>query len=261
MTVRPVSGDPLWRCAIGAAFQTTTSVIPQASQTGNLKIVTNAMVKEVHLDDSRKASGVTFVDQLNRENVEVDADHIILALGARETSACRWSKSEAFPNGLANSSGQVGRNLDSLGAGVSGYIPALRDRPKYNEDGHTGNHLYIPWWDREGQKNGELNFSRGYHFEVGARFSSHGMGIASAVEGYGKQAKDDIRSNYGTNIGLSLRGEMLVSDDCYCEIDEDTVSVGNPGPQIHWKWSEQELDQVAHGHNGAGKSLRPWGVV
>ena len=76
-------------CAIGAAFQTTTSVIPWARQTGNLKIVTNAMVKEVHLDDSRKASGVTFVNRLNRENVRVDADHIILAASACETARRR----------------------------------------------------------------------------------------------------------------------------------------------------------------------------
>jgi len=251
-------------CAIGAAFQTTTSVIPWARQTGNLKIVTNAMVKEVHLDDSGTASGVTFVNRLNREDVRVDADHIILAASACETARLLLnSKSEAFPNGLANSSGQVGRNLtDSLGAGVSGYIPALRDRPKYNEDGHTGNHLYIPWWDREGQKNGELNFSRGYHFEVGARFSSPGMGIAGAVDGYGKQAKDDIRSNYGTNIGLSLRGEMLVSDDCYCEIDEDTVDQwGIPALKFHWKWSEQELNQVAHGLEWGRKIIEAMGGV
>ena len=86
-------------CAIGAAFQTTTSVIP-GRQTGNLKIVTNAMVKEVHLDDSGKASGVTFVNRLNREDVRVDAGHIILAASACETARLLLptpKSGEAFP--------------------------------------------------------------------------------------------------------------------------------------------------------------------
>jgi choline dehydrogenase-like flavoprotein len=251
-------------CSIGAAFQTTTSVLRWAMNTGNLKIVTDAMVKEVHLDEAGKAAGVTYVNRANRADVRVDGDHIILAASACETARILLnSSSEAFPNGLANSSGQVGRNLtDSLGAGVSGYIPALRDRPKYNEDGHTGNHLYIPWWDREGQKDGSLNFSRGYHFEVGARFSSPGMGVAGRVDGFGKQAKDEIRSSYGTSIGLSLRGEMLVSDDCYCEIDEETVDQwGIPVLKFHWKWSEQEINQVAHGLEWGKKIIEAMGGI
>ena len=132
------------------------------------------------------------------------------------------SKSALHANGLANSSGQVGRNLmDSLGADMGGYIPALKGRPKYNEDGYASNHLYIPWWDNEGQKDGSLNFTRGYHFEIGGGFGSPGMGVASRVDGYGKRAKDEVRDLYGTGIGLSLRGEMVQSDNCYCEIDEE----------------------------------------
>ena len=251
-------------CSIGAAFQTTTSLLPWAMSSGNLKIVTDAMVREVHLNDEGQASGVTFVNRTNGEDMRLDGDHIILAASACETARLLLnSKSELFPNGLANTSGEVGRNLtDSLGAGVSGYIPALRDRPKYNEDGHTGNHLYIPWWDREGQKKGTLNFSRGYHFEVGARFGSPGMGIAGSADGYGKDTKDEIRSNYGTNIGLSLRGEMLVSDDCYCEIDEDTTDQwGIPVLKFHWKWSDQEINQVAHGLEWGRKIIEAMGGI
>ena len=48
-------------CSIGAAFQTTTSLIPWAKATGNLTVLTGAMVYEVMLDSSGKASGVRYI--------------------------------------------------------------------------------------------------------------------------------------------------------------------------------------------------------
>ncbi|MGY8785905.1 MAG: GMC family oxidoreductase [Pseudomonadales bacterium] len=251
-------------CSIGAAFQTTTSLLPWAQKTGNMKLVTDAMVKEVHVNENGQASGVTFVNRLTNEDIRVDADRVILAASACETARLMLnSKSALHANGLANSSGQVGRNLmDSLGADMGGYIPALKGRPKYNEDGYASNHLYIPWWDNEGQKDGSLNFTRGYHFEVGGGFGAPGMGVASRVDGYGKRAKDEVRDLYGTGIGLSLRGEMVQSDNCYCEIDEEVKDKwGIPVLKFHWKWSEQELNQVAHGLEWGKKIIEAMGGI
>jgi choline dehydrogenase-like flavoprotein len=251
-------------CSIGAAFQTTTSLLPWAQKTGNMKLVTDAMVKEVHVDENGRASGVTFVNRLTSEDIRVNADRVILAASACETARLMLnSKSALHANGLANSSGQVGRNLmDSLGADVGGFIPALKGRPKYNEDGYSSNHLYIPWWDNKGQRDGTLDFTRGYHFEVGGGFGSPGMGVASRVDGYGKQAKDEVRDLFGTSIGLSLRGEMVQSEDCYCEIDEEVKDKwGIPVLKFHWKWSEQELNQVAHGLEWGKKIIEAMGGI
>jgi choline dehydrogenase-like flavoprotein len=251
-------------CSIGAAFQTTTSVIPWAKDTGNLKVVTDAMVKEVHLNASGMASGVTFINRKNMENIRVNADVVILAASACETARLMLnSKSDKFPNGIANSSGQVGRNLmDSTGADISGHIPALKGRPKYNEDGLAGNHLYIPWWDYEGQDNGSVKFKRGYHLEIGGGFGEPGMGISGDVDGYGKTAKQAVRDNYGSNIGFALRGEMVVSDNCYCEIDPDVKDKwGIPVLKFHWKWSDEELNQTAHGLEWGEKLIKAMGGV
>lgn len=251
-------------CSIGAAFQSTTSLLPWANKTGNLKIVTNAMVKEVHLNDEGKASGVTFVNRKTMADVRVDAGVVILAASACETARLMLnSKSKKFANGIANTSGQVGRNLmDSTGANVGGYIPALKGRPKYNEDGLAGNHLYIPWWDYEGQDNGSVNFKRGYHFEIGGGFRDPGMGVGSGADGYGKSAKDAVRENYGSGIGFSLRGEMVNNENCYCEIDPEVKDKwGIPVLKFHWKWSEQELNQVAHGLEWGEKIIKAMGGV
>ena len=59
-----------------------------------------------------------------------------------------------------------------------------------------------------------------------------------------KQAKFD----YGSYVGFALRGEMLPNEHCYMEIDNSVQDKwGIPVAKFHWKWSDQELNQVAHG--------------
>lgn len=241
-------------CSIGAAFQTTTSLLPMARATGNLRIVTDAMVSSVQVDANGRASGVTFIDRTSGEPVSISAPVVVLAASACETARILLnSSSDAFPNGLANGSGQVGRNLmDSTGASFVGSIPALEGRPRYNEDGHTSNHWFLPWWGHEAQARGELDFPRGYHFELGGGFGAPGMGVGAMAEGYGPELRESMRRRYGSFIGLSLRGEMVASDKCYMDIDPvEKDRWGIPVPRFHWQWSEHELRQVAHGQRTA----------
>ena len=54
---------------------------------------------------------------------------------------------------IANSSGQVGRNLtDTVGFSMSGFVPALTNLPRHNSDGIGGMHVYVPWWLYEDKK-------------------------------------------------------------------------------------------------------------
>lgn len=237
-------------CSIGAAFQTPTSLLPLAQATGRLKIVTDAMVKSVAVDDAHKVTGVTYVDRATGQAVEVAARAVVLAASACESARILLnSKSAAFPRGLANSSGQVGRNLmDSTGLGMSAHFPGLEGRPRYNEDGNTSNHMFIPWWGHDAQARGELNFARGYHFEFGGGFQAPGMSVGQIAQGYGLAMKRQLEQRYGSYIGFSLRGEMLPNERCYMEIDEQVKDKwGIPVAKFHWQWSQQELNQAEHG--------------
>ncbi len=249
-------------CSIGAAFQTTTSLLPMARATGNLKIVTDAMVKSVEVDEDQRVSGVTFVDRKNATDVSLKARVVVLAASACETARLLLnSKSERFPRGLANSSGEVGKNLmDSTGADIGGYVPGLEGRPRYNEDGNTSNHLFIPWWGHAAQARGELNFPRGYHFEFGGGFRAPSMGMGRYADGYGITLKEDIKRRYGSAVGLSIRGEMLPNEHCYMEVDDRVRDKWNiPVVKFHWRWSEHEHNQVAHGLETAEKLLQTMG--
>ncbi|QFU76872.1 GMC family oxidoreductase [Halioglobus maricola] len=237
-------------CSIGAAFQTTTSLIPMAKATGNLTVQTDAMVKSVDVDANGRVKAVTYIDRKSVKPVTVSAPVVVLAASACESARILLnSKSEQHPNGLANSSGQVGRNLmDSTGADVGTVVPALKGRPIYNEDGHTANHLFIPWWGHAAQAKGELDFPRGYHFEISSGFKPPGGYYPDKLQGYGHKMKQQARFDYGAQIGLSLRGEMVPNQHCYMEIDDKvTDKWGIPVAKFHWQWSEHELKQVRHG--------------
>ncbi|WP_286233542.1 GMC family oxidoreductase [Thalassotalea sediminis] len=251
-------------CSIGAAFQTTTSLIPMAKATGNLKVVTDAMVKNVTVDDQGKVTGVTYIDKNSHEEVSLQAKVVILAASACESARIMMnSKSKHHPKGLANSSGQLGRNImDSTGTGLGAFIPSLAGRPKYNEDGHTANHLFIPWWGHKAHANNELDFPRGYHFEISSGFKQPGSGVSSGLQGYGSSLKQQVKDKYGAFVYLSLRGEMLPNEHCYMEIDEDVKDKwGIPVAKFHWKWSKHELNQVEHGLKTAKEILETMGAT
>src|SRR5690606_1179094 len=190
--------------------------------TGNVTLITNAMAREVLTDPTTGlATGVSYVDKEKLTEHTVKAKAVILAASAAESARLLLnSKSPRHPNGLANSSGVVGKYLhDSTGASRSAFLPHLMDRKRYNEDGVGGAHVYTPWW----LDNKKLDFPRGYHIEYGGGMGMPSYGFGSGIEnlngkyptkagvmkeagGYGASLKEDYRRFYGANIGMAGRG-------------------------------------------------------
>ncbi len=244
--------DCIRGCSIRANFQSTTVLLPPALASGNLDIITDAMVREVILDDSGKATGIRYMDKPTRMDSVVKARVVILSASTCETARILLnSKSSQFPDGLANSSGQVGKNLvDSVGSALGTHIPALEGLPPYNEDGAGGSHVYAPWWNHG--KHDKLDFPRGYHIEMGNTRTMPGMGTLGILDSkspttYGANLMKDARQYYGAGFGLAGRGEMVPNEHCYTELDPDRVDQwGIPVLRFHWKWSDYELNQVKH---------------
>ena len=241
-------------CSIKANYQSTTVHLPPALATGNLDIITDAMVREVSVDDTGRATGVFYVDKKSRQDCHVKARVVVLAASGCESARILLnSKSAHFRNGLANSSGKVGRYLmDTVGSGLGGQIPVLENAPLHNEDGAMTMHMYMPWWKYQEQLAGKLDFPRGYHIEFGGGRGMPDADTFSGLEGvtggsYGKKFKEDMRRYYGTFVYFDGRGEMIPNEDCYCEIDSDKKDAwGIPVLRFHWKWSEHEERQAAH---------------
>jgi choline dehydrogenase-like flavoprotein len=241
-------------CAIKANYQSTTVHLPPALASGNMDIVTHAMVREVFLDSKGKAAGVYYVDKKTGKDERARGRVVILAASGCESARILLnSKSSNFPHGLANRSGKVGRYLmDTVGSDLAGQIPALENCPPHNEDGASGMHMYVPWWLYREQQARKMDFARGYHIEIGGGRGMPGMDSPGGLEdytggSYGRKFKEDARRYYGSFIGLSGRGEMIPNENSYCEIDPNKKDAyGIPVLRFHFKWSAHEEKQAAH---------------
>jgi choline dehydrogenase-like flavoprotein len=234
-------------CATASNFSSSQVLIPPAMETGNLTLITSAMAREVLVGSDGKATGISYIDKSTRTEKRVTARVVVLAASACESARLLLnSKSRWFPDGIANSSGQVGRNLtDSVGSDGWGYFPSLERVPPHNHDGTGGMHMYIPWWKYDRRN----DFPRGYHIEIGGGRELPGAGmfneLCDEVEGYGAGLKAACRKRYGTTIGFAGRGEMIANPNTYCEIDPAVVDEwGIPVLRFHFRWSEHELRQA-----------------
>jgi choline dehydrogenase-like flavoprotein len=231
-------------CISASNFSSSQVMIPPAEKTGRFTLITGAMARELVVNKEGKVEAVSYVDKATREEKRIHARAFIVAASACESARLLLnSKSTLFPDGLANSSGVVGRNLmDTVGSDGGGYFPALERMPAHNHDGVGGMHMYLPWWKFD-RKN---DFLRGYHTEFGGGRGMPGVGdyddLCDEFEGYGSSLKQECKKKYGTFIGFDGRGEMIPNENCYCEIDPAVVDRwGIPVLRFHWKWSDNEI--------------------
>ena len=249
-------------CSMAKAdFSSTNVLIYPAMATGNVDVVANAMAREVLTNNEGLATGVSYINKDDMMEYQVTGRVVIVAAGACESSRLLLnSKSARHQNGLANSSGVVGKYLhDSTGAALGGYLPTLFGRKRYNEDGVGGLHVYSPWW----LDNKKLDFPRGYHIEYWGGMGQPAYGFMGGIEnfngqypvngvqkeagGYGKSLKEDYRFFYGASVGMAGRGEAIPREDNLCEIDPNTVDkYGIPVLRFNVKWSDYEINQAKH---------------
>ena len=249
-------------CSMAKAdFSSTNVLIYPALKTGKVDVVANAMAREVLTNKEGLATGVSYINKEDMNEYQVSGKVVIVAAGACESSRLLLnSKSQRHPNGLANSSGVVGKYLhDSTGAALGGYLPTLFGRKRYNEDGVGGLHVYSPWW----LDNKKLDFPRGYHIEYWGGMGQPAYGFMGGIEsfngkyavngvqkeagGYGKSLKEDYRYFYGASVGMAGRGEAVPREDNYCGIDPNVVDkYGIPVLKFNVKWSDYEVNQAKH---------------
>src|SRR5450432_4087654 len=199
-------------CVTASNYSSSQVQVFPAMKSGRVKLFTGAMARELITDSSGKVTAVSYIDKATRTEKQIRCRTVVVACGACESARLLLnSKSAAHPNGVANGSGHVGRNLtDSVGYGLDAHIPALDGVPRHNSDGMGGMHLYVPWWLWD-SKNKE--FPRGYHIEIGGGFDMPGIGSFHGDcyrhEGYGKDLKASIRNEYGAWFGMAGRGEQI----------------------------------------------------
>lgn len=227
-------------CSVGAYFSSQSSTLPAARQTGNLTLRPNSIVHSIIYDkETNRAKGVRVIDRVTHEAKEFFADVIFLnasALGS--TQIMLNSTSDAFPNGIANSSGVLGHYLmdHHFRVGAFGKFEGYED--KYYH-GNRPNGIYIPRFRNINEQTQQDDFIRGYGFQGGA--SRPSWGRAMSIDGFGKEFKEKLRDPGQWQFGMTAFGEILPYYDNYAELSDDkTDQWGIPQLEIHGSLRENE---------------------
>lgn len=227
-------------CSVGAYFSSQSSTLPAARATGNMELRPNSIVHSIIYDkESGKATGVRVIDRNTKEATEYFADVIFLnASTIGSTQILLNSKSDAFPNGMGNSSGVLGHYImdHHFRVGASGTFEGYLDKYTF---GNRPNGFYIPRFRNISPETNHPDFMRGYGFQGRASRPSWGRG--TSVEGFGEELKNTLRDPGPWNVGMTAFGEILPNYDNYVELDEnETDEWGIPLVRIQASIGENE---------------------
>lgn len=212
-------------CPYGGYFSSLSSTLPAGVETGNLTIKTDAIVHEVMYDAaSGKATGVRVIDQNTKQSTEYYAKVIFLCASAIASAAILLqSKSDRFPNGMGNDSGELGHNIMDHHLGVGAYSKVEGFEDKYYK-GRRANGIYIPRFRNLGGSSNMKNFIRGYGYQGSASREGWGRSIAEMSKGrVGGNIKDALMEPGGWTMGFMGFGEVLPQHKNYMYMDYDNL--------------------------------------
>ena len=228
-------------CSFGAYFSSLSSTLPAAQKTGHLTVVADAIVHSVTYDErTDRATGVRVIDRNTKQDREYSARLVFLCASTLgSTQIMLNSKSNRFPDGIANSSGALGHYLMDhiFQVGANGNVAGHEDRYYY---GRRPNGIYLARFrNLQAPDSDKLDFVRGYGYQGGA--DRIGWDRGSREVGVGAELKQSLRSPGPWRMGLGAWGEMLPRQENHVSLDpEQTDEWGIPLLRIHCAWSENE---------------------
>ena len=229
-------------CPFGAYFSSNSSTLPAAEKTGNMTLRPNSIVHEVIYDsNNKKASGVRVIDTETKKTYEFNAKVIFLCASAvASTSILMQSKSDAFPNGLGNSSDQLGRNImdHHLDVGASAKTEDFKSQYYF---GRRNNGIYIPRFRNIGGSTNRKDFLRGYGYQGGGSRNAWTDKVTELS--YGTEFKKEILKPGMWSIGLGGFGEVLPYEDNRMTLDYEKLdNWGLPTVTFNATIKENELN-------------------
>jgi len=225
-------------CITKSYFSSLNSTLPAALATRNVTVRPHSVVHSLIFDPARrKVTGVRVIDGQTHETMEFKAKVVFLCASAFEsTRILLHSTSSEFPNGLGNSSGELGRNVMDhvMGGGASAEIPGNEDKMP---QGRRPNGIYVPRFRNVKEKRAE--FLRGYGFQGGASRDDWGRGLELA--GFGTDFKNALRKPGPWRFDFYGFGECLPNHENVIELDPEKKDAwGIPALRITCAWRENE---------------------
>ena len=236
-------GPCIMGCAQGAKGSTDVTYWPAAIRSG-VELRTHCRVREITTDERGMADGVIYYDAEGREQRQ-KAEIVVLACNGIGTPRVLLnSASPRFPDGLANRSGLVGKNLMFHPYGlVTGIFPSALEGYK----GPTGCSIISQEFYETDRSRG---FARGYSFEMIRGMGPVGTALFAMGSGrvpWGAGHHDAYAQVWDRTAGMVAICEDLPEECNRVTLDPELVdSDGIPAPKIHYRLGENSQKMLDH---------------
>jgi choline dehydrogenase-like flavoprotein len=257
-------------CATGAKGSARAALLDKAVATENCTIITHAFVYRLH-DDNAKVSHLSYYDRYGKSR-DIHATIFVVAAQAIESARLLLnSKSPRFPNGLANNSGQVGKNLIFSAGGTGEGRFDMDTLPKERRDGLLTRGAFVnrslqEWYEYEKDgkrlKGGTIDFLYEH-----ANPTARAMGQLYDDEGTmlrGKALQARLRHAFTASrvFTFEVFNDWVPTDACHVSIAEDvTDKWGVPVAKIDLNSHPQDLLTGEFLAKKAVEVLRKMGAV
>ena len=207
-------------CPFGGYFSSNSATLPVAEETGNLSLRPDSIVTEIVYDKkTKKATGVRVKDANTGETHEFFARIIFCnASTIGSTAILLNSRSETFPDGLGNTSGELGHNMmdHHYGMGISGKLPGFEDT--YYKGRRPNGGFYIPRFRNLDKETKQKDYLRGFGYQGGSgRVKNDGNGKI------GVDLKKDIFTPGPYHVWMTCFGELLPYHDNKMFLNHDKL--------------------------------------
>jgi choline dehydrogenase-like flavoprotein len=239
-------GNCMRGCDVGAIFSVPVATLPKAEKTGNFTLLSNKLAREVLVDREGNARAICVVDTNTRKEEEIRAQIFAVCCGAVEGPRLLLnSRSPRFPDGLANSSGLVGRYLGGHAAsGIYAYLEELVGTQPVNNDGAL-DHSFIPRFNRlDGKKRDHVG---GVQYPIniaGPMFPYQAL----SLKGFGSDFKKQVRFLQPGFIHVSAWCKVLARRENCVSVDRGQIDAyGIPIPVVHLRFCDNDRALIKEG--------------
>ena len=237
-------------CHVGAKSSILVTKLPEADATGNFKLVTGGMCYRVNSDNSGRVTGVAYYGPDGSDNT-VEAEFVILSPFIYDnTRLLLLSKTDRFPSGLANSSGEVGKHL--MAHMMPNVFVAFDDRYVNVFMGPSAQKHTIDDFNADNFDHHGVNFIRGSQISIGTINLQGGpigattMNPPSGIPRWGAAYRDFLATYFARCAAMVAQTENLPYADQTIDLDPNVRDQwGLPAPRLTYDWRRpNELARV-----------------
>jgi choline dehydrogenase-like flavoprotein len=220
-------------CEVGAKSSSLATAIRMAERTGHCEIRANSYVHRIAMSERGRATGAVYFDAQRNTQLQKAKSVIVCANGAETPRLLLLSANKQFPNGLANSSGVVGKNLMLNSGAIS---MAVFDEPLNDYKGFAVSRILHDFYELDAQK---LGFYGGGGLD--ARFDVTPIRFAMdnlppGTPRWGQNFKSALEHNFTRSLEIFAHGTSLPVEDNSFSLDDDVKDAwGLPALRMTYK--------------------------